>query len=117
MNTKTNPIIELTFDFSLELIKYTEILEKSRKYSIANLLLRAGTSIGANVHEAQSAESKSDFINKMKIASKEAEETKYWLMLCLKSDNYPNPLFLLNKIEIIIKILGKIISSSKKTNI
>jgi four helix bundle protein len=53
----------------------------------------------------------------MKIASKEAEETKYWLMLCLKSDNYPNPLFLLNKIEIIIKMLGKIISSSKKTNI
>ena len=116
MNTKTNPIIDLTFDFSLEVIKYTELLEKSRKYSVGNQLLRAGTSIGANIMEAQNVESKTDFIHKMKIASKEAEETKYWLLLCLKSDNYPNPLNLLNKIEIIIKMLGKIISSSKKTN-
>jgi len=115
MNTKTNPIIDLTFEFTLELIKYSELLDNNRKYSISNQLLRAGTSIGANVHEAQSAESKADFIHKMKIASKEAEETKYWLMLCLKSNNYPTPLNLLNKIEVILKMLSKIISSSKRT--
>ena len=60
-----------------------------KKYVVANQLLRAGTSIGANVHEAQNAESRADFIHKIKIALKELEETKYWLLLCENSKNYP----------------------------
>lgn len=57
---------------------------------LINQLLKAGTSIGTNVHEVQNAESKADFIHKIKIATKELEETKYWLILCEKSKSYPN---------------------------
>ena len=78
-NDKENLIVDLTFDFALEIIEYCEKLEELRKYVIARQLLKSGTSIGANVNEAQNAESKSDFIHKLKIAAKEADETKYWL--------------------------------------
>lgn len=109
-----NLIIELTLEFSLEIIKYTEELEKIKKFNLANQLFRSGTSIGANVNEAQSCEIRSDFIHKIKIAAKEAEETKYWLTLCTKADSYPEPKGLLMKLLIIIKILNKIIVSSKQ---
>jgi four helix bundle protein len=80
-----NIILNKSIDFSIEIISYCEILEEKRKYVIANQLLKSGTSIGANIHEAQNAESKADFIHKMKIAAKEIEETKYWLILCEKA--------------------------------
>lgn len=80
-----NIILNKSIDFSLDIISYCEILEEKRKYVIANQLLKSGTSIGANIHEAQNAESKADFIHKMKIAAKEIEETKYWLILCEKA--------------------------------
>jgi four helix bundle protein len=67
------------------------VLEQERKYVISKQLLKSGTSIGANIHEAQNAESKADFIHKIKIATKELEETKYWLILCNESKNYPIP--------------------------
>lgn len=66
--------------------------------------------------EAQNAESKADFIHKMKIAAKEAEETQYWLMLCDYSANYPDCKLLINKLEEISKVLGKILSTSKRKN-
>jgi four helix bundle protein len=68
------------------------------------------------VREAQNAESKPDFIHKMKIAAKEADETEYWLLLCSKSNGYPSCAELLVKISSIIKVLSKIISSSKAKN-
>ena len=111
---KKNLIVELTFQFSLEIIEFSELLESKRKFNMANQLFRSGTSIGACVREAQSAESKSDFIHKLKIASKEAEETEYWLLLCKNSKNYPGCDNLLAQIKSILKVLGKIISSSKK---
>lgn len=74
--------VDLTFEFALNIIRYVELLEKGHKYVIARQLLKAGTSIGANVREAQNAESKADFIHKLKIAAKEADETEYWLLLC-----------------------------------
>jgi four helix bundle protein len=109
-----NLILELTLEFSLEIIKYTEDLEKLRKFNLANQLFRSGTSIGANVNEAQSCESRADFIHKIKVAAKEAEETKYWLGLCTKADSYPKPIGLIEKLQIIIKILNKIIVTSKQ---
>jgi four helix bundle protein len=109
-----NLILELTLEFSLEIIKYTEELEKIKKFNLANQLFRSGTSIGANINEAQSCESRSDFIHKIKIAAKEAEETKYWLTLCIKADSYPEPTGLIEKLQIIIKILNKIIVTSKQ---
>ncbi len=114
MIQKENIIVSLSFDFALEVIEYSEVLEKERKYVIARQLLSSGCSIGANVREAQNAESKADFIHKLKIAIKEAEETEYWLLLCDKSKNYPASQELLNKIKSIIKILGKIITTPKR---
>ena len=83
---------------------------------MAKQLFRCGTSIGANVKEAQNAESKADFIHKMKIAAKEGDETEYWLLLCKEALNYPNPDDLLADLIIINKILSKIIASSKRLN-
>lgn len=108
-----NPILKLSFDFSLMLIGYCEELETVKKFVIANQLLKAGTSIGANVMEAQNAESKADFIHKMKLAAKEAEETQYWLLLCEYSPNYPECKELISKLDEIQKVLSKILSSAK----
>lgn len=106
-----NPIIKLSFDFSLMIIEFAEQLEAARKYVIANQVLKSGTSIGANCVEAQNAESKADFIHKIKVAAKEAEETQYWLLLCEYSKNYPSAVKELTQLEEINKVLGKIIST------
>ena len=74
-NKKT--IKEISFQFALDIIQYVQELEESKKFVIARQLLRSGTSIGANVRESQNAESRLDFIHKLKIAAKEAEETEY----------------------------------------
>jgi four helix bundle protein len=109
-----NPILKLSFDFSLMVIDYCEKLELERKFVIARQLLKSGTSIGANAMEAQNAESKSDFIHKMKISAKEADETQYWLMLCDHTANYPSCDVLLRKLEEIQKVLNKILGTSKR---
>ena len=75
---KQNIILEKSIEFSLEIIAYCELLESNKKFVVSRQLLKSGTSIGANVHEAQNAESRNDFIHKLKIAAKEIEETKYW---------------------------------------
>ncbi len=108
-----NLIVNLTFQFALEIITFCELLESKKKYHLSNQLFRSGTSIGANVREAQGAESKSDFVHKMKIAYKESEETKYWLELCKHSEHYPESDKLLTDIDSILKVIGKIISTSK----
>ena len=113
-NVKQNIIVEKTFKFALSVVKYSELLEEQRKFVLSNQLLKSGTSIGANVREAQNAESKTDFIHKMKIAAKEADESEYWLLLCKSSENYPDCKRLIIELEEIIKILSKIISTSKK---
>jgi four helix bundle protein len=112
--TSENLILDLSFQFALEIIKYTEKLEDARKFVLSKQLLRSGTSIGANVRESQSCESKPDFIHKMKIASKEAEETEYWLLLCKYAENYPKDDELLVTVSRLKRILGRIISSAKK---
>jgi four helix bundle protein len=112
-NDKDNLIVNLTFEFALQIIEFSEILEEKRKYVVANQLLKSGTSIGANVREAQNAESKSDFIHKLKIAAKETDETEYFLLLCQFAKTYPFDHTLLDKLNVITKVLSKIISSSK----
>lgn len=97
------------------MIEYCELLENLKKYVVARQLLRCGTSIGANVHEAQNAESKADFIHKFKVAAKEVEEAKYWLTLCESSKTYPSCEKLTNSLIEIDKIITKIISTSKTT--
>jgi four helix bundle protein len=112
-----NVILDLSFEFAIELIVYCELLEASRRFIISNQLLKSGTSVGANIREAQSAESKTDFIHKLKIAAKEADETEYWLLLCKYSPSYPSPEQLFDKIIVLKKLLSKIISTSKKSTL
>lgn len=114
-NDKENLIVKKTFEFSIHIMEYCELLFDKKRYPLANQLFKSGTSIGANVREAQNAESKNDFIHKMKIAAKEADETEYWLLLCKQIKTYPNPDAILEEVNSIIKILSKIISSSKST--
>ncbi len=111
---ENNPILKLTFDFSLLIIDYCELLNTSKKYIISNQLLKAGTSIGANAMEAQNAESKADFIHKIKISAKEADETQYWLLLCQYAKNYPDCDNLTEKLIEIQKILNKILGTAKR---
>jgi len=111
---KKNIIVDLTFKFSIAIISYCEKLEGDKKFVLARQLLKSGTSIGANTREAQNAESKADFIHKFKIAAKEVDETEYWLLLCKGSKSYPNPDDLLADLQVIQRIISKIISSSKK---
>ena len=111
---RKNVIVEKTLEFSLLVIDYAELLEEKKKYVLARQLLKSGTSIGANVREAQNAESKADFIHKMKIAAKEADETAYWLLLFQTSKHYPDCRDLQEKLVEITKILSKIIASSKR---
>ncbi len=108
-----NRIVDLSFDFALQVISFSEKLEENRQYAIAKQIIRSGTSIGANISEAQNSESKADFIHKMKIAAKEAEETEYWLLLCKYSENYPFNENLLNMMIEIKKLLTSIIHSAK----
>lgn len=111
---KRNIVVEKSLDFALAIIAFCEILEEERKYVIARQLLKSGTSVGANIREAQNAESKADFIHKLKISAKEADETEYWLLLCQESKNYPNTEELQVQCREIILLLSKIISSSKR---
>ncbi|MBP1618893.1 MAG: hypothetical protein H6Q14_2720 [Bacteroidetes bacterium] len=117
MKETGNAIMDLSFKFALDIIAFAEVLEQGKKFVIANQLLKSGTSIGANVREAQNGESKIDFIHKLKIAAKEAEEAEYWLLLCEHSENYPFNSQLLINVRIIKKVLNKIIGTSKAKQI
>jgi len=109
-----NPLLRLSIDFSLSAIDYCERLESTRRYIVARQLLKSATSIGANAMEAQNAESKADFVHKIKIAAKEADETQYWLLLCQHSPSFPDPAGLTDKLDAINMLLGSILRTSKR---
>ncbi|HEV7332689.1 MAG TPA: four helix bundle protein [Flavisolibacter sp.] len=109
-----NPILRHSFDFALAVVEYCDVLQSEKHFVISNQLLKSGTSIGANIMEAQNAESKADFIHKMKIAAKEAGETQYWLMLCDAASTYTDCSHLIKKLDEINKILSKILSTAKR---
>lgn len=111
---KQNVIVEKSFQFALRIIEFCELLEEQKKYIISRQLLKSGTSIGANVREGQGSESRADFIHKMKIAIKEAEETEYWLLVCKFAKSYPSDETLLTENKEILRILNRIISTAKK---
>ena len=109
-----NPILKNSIEFALAIIDFCELLDAERKYIVSKQLLRSGTSIGANAMEAQNAESKGDFIHKMKIAAKEADEAQYWLTLCDYSTSYPDCKELWPRLETIQKLLNAILGTSKR---
>jgi four helix bundle protein len=110
-------VAQKSYAFALEIVLIYKFLVSDRKeYVLSKQLLRAGTSIGANVNEAFSAESKKDFIHKLAISLKEAKETLYWLDL-LKDSNYlsEEQYFAANELcTEIIKILTRIILTTKE---
>lgn len=110
-----NIIVDLSFRFSVEIVNYSKVLERKKRFVVANQILRSGTAIGALVREAQNAESKQDFIHKMKIAAKEADETEYWLLILKETEEIIQTHELLVKIKDLILILSKIIGTSKRT--
>ncbi len=108
-----NIVLKLSFEFACEIIKFCEKLDTDRKFHISNQLFRSGTSVGANIREAQNAESVNDFIHKIKITAKEMEESKYWLELCIISYNSDGAKPLHEKAITMSKIINKIIATSK----
>jgi len=84
---KGNKLAELSMEFSVDIINLVKNLKSNHESIISNQIGRSGTSIGANIHEAQYAQGKKDFISKLEIALKEASETGYWLEL-LRKTNY-----------------------------
>lgn len=110
---RQNIILEKTFQFTIKTIEFVELLENKKKFVIANQLLKSASSIGANVREAQHAESPNDFIHKLKIAAKEAEETEYWIDICNATTNYPSNLELLLELKEIQRLLTKIIHTTR----
>ncbi|MFT4094095.1 MAG: four helix bundle protein [Niabella sp.] len=111
---ENNPILKLSFDFSLLIIEYCNKLDANKRFAISKQLFRPGTSIGANAFESQNCESKADFIHKMKLSAKESDETQYWLALCNYSKDYPDASHLLAKLEDISKVLNKSLFTSKQ---
>ncbi|MBQ5778970.1 MAG: four helix bundle protein [Paludibacteraceae bacterium] len=77
---------ELSMEFSVDIINLVKYLKANHESVIANQIGRSGTSIGANIHEAQYAQGKKDFISKLEIALKEASETGYWLELAYRTN-------------------------------
>ena len=83
---KENKLVELSMDFSVDIINLVKYLKANHETIIANQIGRSGTSIGANIHEAQYAQGTKDFISKFEIALKEASETGYWLELAYRTN-------------------------------
>lgn len=109
-------IYDRTGAFALRVIKMYRVLVKDEiGHVLGKQLLRSGTSIGANVEEAQAGQSKADFISKMSIALKEARETRYWLTLMIEAELLPAKRLdsILIEIEEIIKVVYTIIQNSK----
>ncbi|ART81773.1 four helix bundle protein [Oceanisphaera profunda] len=114
-----NNVLNKSFEFSIRIVKLYQHLSKEQKeYVLSKQLLRSGTSIGANINEAQAGQSKADFASKMSIASKEARETKYWLEL-LCATGYidklePHVMSLLEQSDELIKILTTIVKNTQQ---
>ena len=111
-----NTVKNKSYAFALRVIKaYKYLGSEQREFVLSKQLLRSGTSIGALIREAEHAESKADFIHKMNIALKEANETEYWLMLLHDSEYIDNNSFnsIISDCQELIKLLISIIKSSK----
>ena len=112
-----NIIEEKSFQFAIRIVRlYTHLRKNKEEYVMSKQLLRAGTSIGANIAEAQNAQSRPDFISKLNIALKEASEVKYWLRLLEATDYLSKEAFssIYSDAVEIEKILVAIIKTTKQ---
>ena len=114
---KENAVLDKSFDFAVRVVNlYKFLVVEKKEFVLSKQILRSGTSVGAMVREAQQAESNADFIHKLSIALKEANETDYWLLLLKKTDYIELAQFesLKNDINTILKLLVSIIKKSKE---
>ena len=114
---KQNIIKKKSFDFAIDVVNlYKELAYNKKEYVMSRQLLKSGTSIGANVREAEFAQSKPDFISKMSISLKEANETDYWLDLLYETGFISKDEFELFKPKSteMLKLLVSIVKSSKE---
>ena len=112
---KENVIKEKSFLFAIEIVSLYKVLAERKEFVLSKQLLRSGTSIGANVRESEHAQSKADFIHKLSIALKEANETEYWIDLLFETKYLSQTEFDIIKPKIVelLKLLTSIINSSK----
>ena len=110
---KDNIVLTKSFLFAADILDLNEIIVQKRQYQLANQLVRSGTSIGANIRESQRAVSTADFVNKLGIALKEAEETDYWLDLVHLKVTRVDP-ELKKKLDELMRLLVSIINSTKR---
>ena len=113
---KENIIVEKSYAFALEIVGLYKSLVEKKEFVLSKQILRSGTSIGANIHEAVTSESKRDFVHKLGIAVKEARETSYWLNL-LKDGKFiiQKEFDKLDKLcNELVKILNSIILTTKE---
>lgn len=114
-NKEENIILKKSFDFALNVVDLYNKLMEIKHWDIARQVLRSGTSIGANIREVQRAVSKADFINKLGIALKEADETQYWFeIIDLKIIRIDDGMK--KQIDELLRLLTTIINSTKKNN-
>ena len=114
MNEKPNVVRDKAYQFALEIIHLYRSLCTENEFVLSRQLVKAGTSIGANIEEATAAQSKKDFLSKMSIASKEARETLYWLRL-LRDSGICNPQeanSLISDTEELIRLLTSIVKTT-----
>lgn len=115
---KENTVRDKSFEFAVRIVKLSKYLvEQKREFVLSKQILRSGTAIGALIRESEHAESKADFIHKLSIALKEANETDYWLDLLHKTDYLTDQEHQSIKANIseLLKLLTAIIKTSKKT--
>ena len=112
---KHNVIKERSFSFAIEIVFLYKVLVEKKEFVLSKQLLRSGTSIGANIRDAEHAQSKADFIHKLLIALKEANETEYWLDLLYETKYLSQIEFedIKPKIIELLKLLTSIINTSK----
>lgn len=117
MEPRENIVAKKSYQFALNIIRLSRFLVKERQeYVLSKQLLRSGTAIGALIKEAEHAQSKADFLNKMNVALKEANETEYWLML-LKDSGFINEEKFAstnNDCKELIRLLVSIVKTSKQ---
>ena len=109
-----NPVVDKSYAFALSIMTLSKAIRERKDFDLASQLWRAGTSVGANVEEAQAAQSRADFRSKMSIAAKEARESRYWLRLTRDGNVLPKAQVapLIDDSEELIRILTSIVKSS-----
>ena len=112
---KDSPLLEKSRAFALRVVKAYKFLKKNGETVLSKQFLRSGTSIGANIAEAQYAQSRADFTTKLSVALKEASETMYWIVLLKKADYLPERAATQTLVSECDELISMLVSSVRKS--